>query len=362
MSVSRRAVLVGTLGLAGAACSSRRGRARHEAEALVRAQAFNGVVLLGEGDRVVHAWGEGMADFEAGVPSTPGTKYQMGSLSKWIASIVVLQLVDAGVLSLTAPIGDYLPDYRRDTGAKLTLHHLLSHTSGVPNALAVALRETPELAAFMDVGLDEAVARYASGDLVFEPGTRFDYAHSNWLLVQAILERVTHQPYREAVPARLFAPLRLEDSGILHGDILGLPGMAQGYGTLVPTPTRTPASRVSPMPDILTCVGGFYATAPDLLRLMEAVIGGDVLSRASRERLGTVVVPEEDYAYGGRVRTRTLGGRARRVFWNTGSNGAYKTLSVHTEDGKSVVLLNNTRADLDVINTLGAALLELLYR
>ena len=115
------------------------------------------------------------------------------------------------------------------------------------------------------------------------------------------------------------------------------------------------------MPDFVASVGGFYATAPDLLRLLHGVFEGDVLSPASRERLLTVVVPEENYAYGGRVRTLTLGGKPQRVSWNNCSNGPFKSLTVHTEDGRSVVLLNNTQMDQERLGELGESLLRTLY-
>jgi D-alanyl-D-alanine carboxypeptidase len=353
-----------------AACSARMGDRRStpptgsvglRADALLRAHSFHGVVLLGEGSTVVHAQGHGMANFEDGVASSVDTKYQTGSFSKWVASVVVLQLVDAGTLSLTTHIGDYLPQYRRDTGAKLTLHHLLSHTSGVPNHLIAALREKQDLAAFAALGTDEAVALYASGELLFEPGARFDYSHSNWLLVKAIIEHATHKPYRQVIRELLLAPLQLEGSGILEGDFLATRHAAQGYATLEPTPRTLPRGRVAPIPDIIACMGGFYATAPDVHRLLEAVYAGNVLTRASRERLTTVVVADENYAYGGRVRPLMLGGVERRVSWNNNSNGAYKSLMLHSDDGKTVVLLNNTSTDQEQLGQWGEELLRMLY-
>ncbi len=148
---------------------------------------FNGVILVARNGEVLHHRAYGHADVEAGTPTALTTRYQLGSISKYLASLVVLKLVDEKKLSLTRPISDYLPAYRKDVGGKVTLHHLLSHTSGIPNDIITAYRADRGLAK-VELPMATAVERYASGALQFEPGARFDYAHSNWILVRAIIE------------------------------------------------------------------------------------------------------------------------------------------------------------------------------
>ena len=209
---------------------------------------FNGSILVANGERVLYGEGFGKANFETGIPATTQTKYQTGSFSKWIASVVVLRLVDEGKLSLTAPISTYLPTYRKDTGAVLTLHVLMSHTSGLPNDVIAALKNDSDLNHYEKVSTDEAVSRFASGNLKFPPGTQFDYVHSNWIVVEAIIEKVTGMSYARAVDDLLVKPLGLKDSGIMPRDFMSLPNAAQGYISLKPSPKPVPRGRTFPFP------------------------------------------------------------------------------------------------------------------
>ena len=325
--------------------------------AWVTAERFTGVVLVARHTQVVALHVAGLADAEAGVRTTPATRYELGSITKWVASLAVLALVDQGRLALDAPITTYLPEYRGDTGARVTLHHLLTHTSGIPNAVIPALRADSTLLTATPTSA-ESVRRWASGDLAFAPGSRFDYAHVNWLLVRAIVERVTGQPYAEAVQALVWAPLALRASGTFAGDFTALPDAARGYATLDPVPRR----RQVPMPTFLAAAGGAGASAPDLLRLLEGVYDGPLLRPATRATLSRVAVPEEGYAYGSRVRTRTLGGRPRTVAWHTGTSGAYRTLAARVlDDGWTVLVLGNASPALAPMGALADSLLVTVH-
>lgn len=336
---------------------------RRLVDAFVARNDFTGVVLVARGDRVLDLRAWGYADLEDSVRTAVDTRYELGSVSKWVASLVVLALVDQGKLALDAPITTYLPEYRQDTGARLTLHHLLTHTSGIPNDVVTALRADTTLM-HSPLSSAEAVRRFASGELQFAPGSRFDYSHANWLVVQAVIERVTGRPYADVVRATLWGPLGLRSSGIFTGDFSQQAGMrgadaARGYATLTPAPRR----RQVFVPDFMGAAARSYSTAPDLLALLNGVYGtgdgksrGRLLSAASLAALDRVYVPEEGYAYGSRLHTLTLGGRPTTVAWHTGTNGAYKTLAARVlTDGWTVIVLSNTSADLNAMGALADA-------
>jgi len=321
------------------------------------ADGFNGTALVARGRRVEMVEGVGLADSERGVAMTPATRFETGSVSKWIAAIVVLKLVDQKKLDLDKPIARYLPDYRADTGARLTLRLLLSHSSGLPNDIVKARRSDPSIALTEREQMD-AVRRYASGDLAFAPGTAWDYSHSNWLVVKAVVERVSGVPYARLVDRLLVRPLGLRDSGIYHGDSAQVPKMAAGYARLSPAPERKPV----PIPDFMAMAGGYYSSAPDMLKLMEAVLGGRYLSAASRKALLTVAMPEQHYALGGRVRIEQIGGKLRAAVWNDGSNGGFRMVARRVlADGHSVVLFTNASYDPEKLGALASKLLDASY-
>src|SRR6185312_14865740 len=96
-------------------------------------QQFNGTALVAENGKVTYEGAFGMANMEWGIPNAPDTKFRLGSITKQFTSMLTLQLVDQGKIKLDGKISDYLPDYRKDIGGKVTIHHLLTHTSGIPS-------------------------------------------------------------------------------------------------------------------------------------------------------------------------------------------------------------------------------------
>lgn len=310
---------------------------REIADAFAERMSFDGVIFVASSDSVVVAQAYGLADYESDVPTRLDTRYQLGSISKWISSLVVLSLVDEGTLALESPIGTYLSGLPEDTGRRVTLHHLLTHTSGVPNDFLRSFEADPSV---LDRPLPvaEAVRQFASGDLLFEPGSDYDYSHSNWILVQAVVERATGRPFADVLEGVITAPLGLDYTSAFTGDFTTVSHAAVGYDSVAPVERNT-----TTLPAYAICMGGLYSTVADLLTLVTAVHDGDLLSTSSRSRLTTVVVENEGYAYGGRMHTIDLGGRVEDTVWLTGSNGPFKSrLSRVLKDGTTVITLSNT--------------------
>ena len=132
---------------------------------------FNGTVLVAEDGKVIYKKGFGFANMEWNIPNEPDTRFRLGSITKQFTATLVLQLVEQGKLKLDGKVSDYLDNYRKDTGGKITIHNLLSHTSGVPNYTAQpGFIETVSRNPY---AVDDFVKKYASGDLEFEPGAKF---------------------------------------------------------------------------------------------------------------------------------------------------------------------------------------------
>ena len=150
---------------------------------------FNGSVLVAEQGEVIYKKGFGMANMEWDIPNEPNTKHRLGSITKQFTAMLILQLVADGAVDLEAPITSYLPDYPKETGDKITIHHLLTHTSGIPNYTAFPnfFQEqsrnpyTP----------DEFVEVFAHKKLDFAPGERFSYSNSGYFLLGVIAEKLT---------------------------------------------------------------------------------------------------------------------------------------------------------------------------
>ena len=176
---------------------------------------FNGTVLVAEGGKVLYKKGLGLAHMEWKIPNQPDTKFRIGSLTKQFTAMLILQLVEQGKLKLDGKITDYLPDYPRKSGDKITVHHLLNHTSGIPSYTGF-----PGFVANQSrdpYRPDEFVKKFfADKDLEFEPGARFSYNNSAYFLLGAIIEKVAGQPYEKVLQQNILGPLNMKITGYDH--------------------------------------------------------------------------------------------------------------------------------------------------
>ena len=303
-------------------------------DAFLRTQPFQGVVLIGRAGKSIYSRTVGFADIEAKKPATLDTPYVIASISKWLTSTALLKLAEAGKVELDAPITRYLPDYRADTGVKVKLRQLMSNISGIPNGFSTWTKANPDPDLFKKTFTTaEAVKLWCSGDLIFEPGTKFDYVLTNWILLTAIIETVTGKAYATAMAELVLGPLGL--SRTTPVDPLDV---AASYRTLEPL-ARKPNLRFPCM----TASGGYVSTAPDLLKAAHAVFDGGFLPPARKKELLTVGWPDQNYALGGRVRTLFADGMPRVFAWETGNTAGYRSVLGHRfDDQTTVVLLNNT--------------------
>lgn len=305
---------------------------------------FYGLVLAGRHGVPAQAQSVGLADIDARRPVTAATRFAIGSISKWLSAVAMLRLVDQGKLALEAPIRTYLPDFRADTGGRVTLRHLLCNASGIPNLFNQAVKDDPSL---LDTPLtaDQAISRFCQGDPIFAPMERFDYALTNWIILAGIVEKISGLPFDRAVAHLALDPLGLAGTS-LHDD-----GAALSYWSVSP-----PQVRQSPRPAYLAASGGFYATGPDLLRAAHGVFGTPLLSNASRQALLTPQI--DDYALGGRVKRLRVDGAERLFAWETGRTMGFRSLLAHRLDnGETLVLLNNTDQSQKALDELAFSLL-----
>jgi|SRR5215216_7551077 len=141
----------------------------------------------------------------------PDTKFRIGSVTKQFTAALILQLVEEGKIKLDGKISDYLTDYRKDTGGKVTIHQLLNHTFGIPS-----YTNRPDFSAEISRNLysvADFVKKFASGGLEFEPGSKFSYNNSGYSLLGAIIEKVTGKSYETVLTERILKPLGMTNSG-----------------------------------------------------------------------------------------------------------------------------------------------------
>lgn len=288
-------------------------------QAIALPTGFNGVLAYARRGRIEALRSVGLADVEGGRPMTAATTFRWGSASKWLASVAALRLAERKRLDLDAPMGTYLPDFRRDTGARVTMRHLLSNTSGVPDLLSRRLGAEPELRT-SSASAALIIARFAGGDLAFAPGQGWDYAALNWVIIAAIMERVGGADFPTLMRDLVFRPLGMRGAGLVQSGQPDLPTLAAAYDT-----GRPPRRKMSPVPPFLAASGNVAGSAADAVRAAHGIFHGRLLSANSRQQLTRIAWSPETYALGGRV--RTIGGEPWA--WEAGKVGGYRTLIVH---------------------------------
>jgi CubicO group peptidase (beta-lactamase class C family) len=315
---------------------------------------FNGSALVATRDGVLLKKGYGLANMEWQVANTPDTKFRLGSITKQFTSMVIMQLVAEGKIQLDEKMTTYLPDYRKDTGDKVTIRHLLTHTSGIPSY-------TREPGFFQNVSrmhfeVPDFIKAHTSGDLEFEPGSKFVYDNSGYFLLGAIIARVTGMPYEDAVQKRIFGPLGMKDSGYDRSATV-LPKRAAGY-ELTPDGYRNTDFIDMQLP---YAAGALYSTVEDLYKWDRALYGTSLLSEDLKKVMWTPKL--QNYAFGwvgGPLQLQDGKTTVQTIRHNGGINGFATILIRVPETRELVVLLDNT-ARGDKLDEAAAGILSILH-
>jgi CubicO group peptidase (beta-lactamase class C family) len=235
---------------------------------------FDGAVLVAREGRVLFARAYGEANREWTVPNTVDTRFRIGSMTKAVTAVLVLQLVDNGRIGLDSTISRYVADsvFPRRLGDRITVRQLLTHTSGLPD-----FNDVPDFYSQMNAGLmsDGAILRrIGEYELRFEPGGSFGYSNDGYVLLGEILEGVTGVSYESLVAERVFRPAGMTESGY-HNATRLVPRRASGY--------RWSGNGVTAAaPYLATPAAGLYSTVRDLARYDEALYGDALLSPAGK--------------------------------------------------------------------------------
>jgi CubicO group peptidase (beta-lactamase class C family) len=238
---------------------------------------FNGTVLLARNGKVVFEKGYGMANFEWDIPNAPSTKFRLGSITKQFTSMAIMQLAERGLLNVQDPIGKYLPDYPKPVADRVTIHHLLTHSSGIPSFTGLASYE-PNMP--MRVTVAQMIDRFKNLPLEFEPGSTFKYDNSGYFLLGAIIEKVSGKPYDVFLQENIFKPLGMRDTGYDWSNVV-LKNRASGY-------SRGPAGLENALYLDMGqpyAAGSLYSTVDDLLIWDQALYTEKLVKTASLEQI-----------------------------------------------------------------------------
>lgn len=296
--------------------------------------AFSGTVLIARGDDVSfsHACGEASKRFHAA--NDLETRFNLGSMNKMFTATAIAQLVERGVIAYDDPISEYVDEtwLPREITERVTVHHLLSHTSGLGSYFNKTYIESSR-------ELFRAVDDYkplVRGDtLAFEPGERFRYSNTGMLLLGVVIESATGQSYFDYIREHIYEPAGMERSDSYEMDY-PVENLAIGYD---PDPSSEYGWQNNLYKHVIKGgpAGGGFSTVGDLHRFAVALTGGELVSESSLETMWTDK-SGEGYGYGYGVSEGPLG---RVVGHSGGFAGISANLAMFVDVGYVVAVLSN---------------------
>ncbi|HEY3291735.1 MAG TPA: serine hydrolase domain-containing protein [Anaerolineae bacterium] len=299
---------------------------------------FSGSVLIARDQAILFDTAYGLADREFGVPNTPQTRYLLASVSKQFIAMSVLLLQQQQKLTVQDHVCQYVPDCPRAWNA-ITLHHLLTHTSGIPDYMAFDDFVTQMGQPYSSTQL---VGWFRNKPLEFVPGTRWRYSNSGYALLGYIIEQVSGEPLTQFLSESIFTPLQMADSGY-DPDNTTWSGMARGYEGDAPSDYMDMSVAFAP--------GGLYASTEDLWRWSTAMDAGTLIDGNIGKLLFQpyVRIPGVHtgyYGYGWYVRKRV----GHNVLEHTGTLAGFTTIITRfPNEHVTMIILSNQDVNINVI-------------
>lgn len=317
---------------------------------------FNGSALVAQNGKVILKKGFGSANIEWNIPNQSDTKFRLGSISKQFTAFLIVKLAEEGKIKLDVPITTYLPDYPKANGDKITIHHLLTHTSGIPNYTSF-----PNF--FKDKSRnpytpEEFVKTFSSLPLEFTPGEKFNYSNSGYFLLGYIIEKISGKTYEQYLQEIILTPLKMVNSGYDHSDVI-IKNRAAGYEKRGKKISNSPYLDMS----IPYAAGSLYSTVEDLYLWDQALYTNKLLSSKSMESLFNTYIKAGNgsYGYGWFIEEIDNGASGKlKVTQHGGGINGFNTLIYRIPSDKNlIVLMNNTGGT--VLNQINESIRSILY-
>lgn len=234
-----------------------------------KADEFSGTVLVVRGGRTIYEKAFGLASREYNIPNRVDTKYNLGSINKFFTKIAIGQLVQEGKLSFDDTLGKILPEYPNpDARQKVTIRHLLTMTSGIGDFFGEDYDAMPK---DRIRSIPDYLPLFAGKPLAFEPGTQRKYSNGGFVVLGAVIEKITGESYYDYVREHITKPAGMEDTDFFEADAL-TPNLAMGYTRGEVGKQASPwRSNLYSRPARGSSAGGGYSTAPDMLKFAQAL-------------------------------------------------------------------------------------------
>lgn len=288
---------------------------------------YNGVVLVAKDGKEVFKKGYGFADKEAGIPNTLNTQFRIASLTKSFTAISILQLENKGKLKTTDPLSKYIPDFR--DGSKITIHDLLTHTSGVADHFKLTDTTKP-------ITLEQFIDLMKKQKLEFTPGTQYKYSNTGYMILAYIVEKVSGESYGTYYQEHIFNPSGMNHTYLRQADAKHL---AVGYENMKKSIMTDDESQLAGAGDIIS-------TAGDMLKYDNAIHNGTLLPPDKLGEMETGYIDSAKwgifkYGYAWNVADNPISFGRLLIEHNGNLPGFKSDLADFVQDRVTVIILSN---------------------
>lgn len=287
---------------------------------------FSGSVLIAKDGKILVKKGYGLADIENNITNNSKTIFRLASVSKQFTAMAIMELYEKELLDLNDTLTKYIPDYPH--GNKITIHNLLTHTSGIQNFTDFS--DYVERLA-IPTTIEETIKRFKNKPLNFTPGDEFRYSNSNYILLAYIIEKVSGKTYEKFIKENIFKPLNMVNSGNDRSNLV-LKNRAKGYYFIEGGPVDAWYIDMS----IHIGGGSLYSTVEDLYLWDRALYTEKLVSKDSMAKIFTPY--KGGYGYGWSIGENY--GR-KCISHRGGINGFSTIIERYVKDDVCVIVLSN---------------------
>jgi CubicO group peptidase (beta-lactamase class C family) len=303
-----------------------------------RNQEFSGVVLVAQYGKILLKKAYGFAESDQEIPNTTETRFQLASVAKTITATAIMMLVERGQIQLQSPISTYLADTPEEW-KNITVQHLLSHTSGIPDYFSF-----DEFEHEMNLTPSGVIQVAKTYPLDFPPGSEFSYTNTGYVLLGKIIEEVSGKTYAQFLRETIFDPLQMNATGRDGNNEPSATGYVS-YGE--------PAD-MFPITNALGD-GDLFSTVDDLYQFDRALYEETFLPRTARETMFTSV-GQNNYGSGWEVTTW----KHKRVVSHSGGINGFATELMRFPDDNTVLIVLSNIESFDAVQA-AWEMAEILY-
>ena len=266
-------------------CCSMTAKLDHYVQMYADQGLFSGAVLVAKDGKILLCKAYGMANLEHDIPNKIDTKFKIASMTKSFTAMAIMQLQEMGKLAVQDSLAKYIPDYPR--GKEITIHQLLTHTSGVPHHAAGQYDKQEKIQQYT---LETRIALFKNKPLDFNPGEKFGYSDYGYILLTYIIEKASGETYEQFLKEYIFDPLSMQNTG--YDDYKRIiKNRASGY-----TLFGTNADYIDM--SFLSGAGALYSTVQDLYRWDQALYTDKLISKKSLDTMFTPFKDNTGYGWG----------------------------------------------------------------